>query len=224
MENVKWWYAIGRQQLGPVSEEELQSLFQSKKINGDTLVWKSGMANWQKASTLPELEGYLKSSRWGRPRQKKKVPSLEQNERDYSVASEYAGFWRRYFALCIDDLIESMIAFAGAFFLYQGGCLRDTSPEKTLIVYPMALLVVWLYNALMESSSLQATVGKLALGIKVTDVNGNRISFLRATGRCFGKVFLSSMFFSIGYLLALFTGRKQALHDLIAGTIVVKGR
>ena len=78
-------------------------------------------------------------------------------------------------------------------------------------------------NHLSESSARQATLGKMAFGIVVTDVHARRISFARATGRFFGKV-LSNLTFCIGYLLAAFTDRKQALHDLIAGTLVVRAR
>ena len=73
----------------------------------------------------------------------------------------------------------------------------------------------------MESSSLQATLGKMIFGMKVTDLNGNRISFARATGRHFAK-YLSSMILFIGYIMAGFTERKQALHDMIAGTLVIR--
>jgi uncharacterized RDD family membrane protein YckC len=82
------------------------------------------------------------------------------------------------------------------------------------------LVADWLYFAYQESSPAQATIGKRALGIKVTDLEGNRISFGRATGRYFAK-YLSAITLFIGFLLAAFTARKQALHDMIAGTLVV---
>ena len=78
----------------------------------------------------------------------------------------------------------------------------------------------WLYHALMESSSQQGTLGKMALGIKVTDLNGNRITFGRATGRYFSKI-ISSLTMGVGYIMAGFTQQKQALHDIIAGCLVV---
>jgi uncharacterized RDD family membrane protein YckC len=78
----------------------------------------------------------------------------------------------------------------------------------------------WLYHTMMESSRHQATIGKMALGIKVTDLNGNRISFARANGRFFGKL-LSGAIMNIGYLMAAFTVQKQALHDILAGCLVV---
>lgn len=74
----------------------------------------------------------------------------------------------------------------------------------------------------MESSAKQATLGKMALGIVVTDLEGARIGFGRATGRYFAKI-LSGLILGIGFLMAAFTERKQGLHDIIAGTLVVKG-
>ncbi len=77
----------------------------------------------------------------------------------------------------------------------------------------------WLYEAFMESSSYQATLGKMIFGMKVTDLNGNRISFGRATGRHFAK-WLSGLILCIGYMMVGFTERKQGLHDMLAGTLV----
>jgi uncharacterized RDD family membrane protein YckC len=82
--------------------------------------------------------------------------------------------------------------------------------------------IAWIYEAWMTSSDRQATVGKMAVGLKVTDLNGQRISFARATGRHFAKI-LSAMVLFIGYIMAAFTERKQGLHDILAGTLVVKG-
>jgi uncharacterized RDD family membrane protein YckC len=73
----------------------------------------------------------------------------------------------------------------------------------------------------MESSYLQATLGKMAIGIVVTDLEGKRISFARATGRHFAKI-ISGFILFIGYIMAGFTQKKQALHDLIADCLVVK--
>lgn len=79
----------------------------------------------------------------------------------------------------------------------------------------------WLYSSIMESSSKQATLGKMALGIIVTDGAGNRISFARATGRYFAKI-LSGLIFYIGYIMIAATEKKQGLHDIIASTFVYK--
>ncbi len=90
---------------------------------------------------------------------------------------------------------------------------------------PLAALVItsiyWLYHAWMTSSPRQATLGKLALGLIVTDLDGNRISFWRASLRFFGTL-VSGSVLNIGYLIQPFTAKKQALHDLMAGTLVIK--
>lgn len=87
------------------------------------------------------------------------------------------------------------------------------------LTFILLLFGSWLYEAFMESSSYQATLGKMIFGMKVTDLNGNRISFERATGRHFAK-WLSGMILGIGYIMVAFTERKQGLHDLLAGTLV----
>jgi uncharacterized RDD family membrane protein YckC len=79
----------------------------------------------------------------------------------------------------------------------------------------------WLYYSLLESSAWQGTLGKKALGLEVTDLDGNRISFGRATGRFFAKI-ISAIILGIGYIMAGFTEKKQALHDILAGTLVIR--
>ena len=143
----------------------------------------------------------------------------------------YAGFWKRFAAAIVDVLITGTFAgiyaalgslfydfgmdTAGSYF--AGDALFVAVMIGFLICY---LSIDWLYYAIMESSSLQATLGKLALGIIVTDLKGNRISFARASGRHFAKM-ISRMTAYIGYVMAAFTERKQTLHDMMAGCIIV---
>ncbi|MDP4160359.1 MAG: RDD family protein, partial [Bacillota bacterium] len=120
----------------------------------------------------------------------------------------YANFWKRLLAYLLDEAIYStvLILLAVPFWLAAafGGW-------QLLVL--LNIIVGWLYFALMESSTKQATLGKLALGIMVTDLVGQRISFGVATGRYFGKV-LSGVALCAGFLMAAFTERKQALHDV----------
>ena len=100
----------------------------------------------------------------------------------------------------------------------------DLSDAEALVVgtqlfYPV--FAYWLYFAIMESSTWQATIGKRLFDIRVTDLHGRQISFWRATGRHFGKN-ISALILSIGYIMAAFTDRKQALHDLMAGCLVLR--
>lgn len=120
----------------------------------------------------------------------------------------YAGFWKRFVAYLIDAIVLGII---GA--LLTIGMDEDSAGLVTG-------LLGWFYFAGMESSTRQATIGKSIMGIYVTDVDGRRISFLRATGRYFAK-FLSALILFIGFIMVAFTARKQALHDMIAGTLVL---
>ena len=106
-----------------------------------------------------------------------------------------------------------------------GGAMRPVGmlPFAGMIIRIVVISAVlkWLYYALLESSSWQATLGKMALGLQVTDLEGRRIGFGRATGRFFAKI-ISGIILYIGFIMAGFTEKKQALHDMIAGTLVVK--
>jgi uncharacterized RDD family membrane protein YckC len=133
------------------------------------------------------------------------------------------GFWRRCAAYTIDYFITFVASYVVG--IVAGFGLGATESASGVVAAPMVggllgLVVGWLYFALQESSTAQATLGKRALGIKVTDANGRRIGFGRATGRFFGKI-LSGLVFAIGFMLAGWTERKQALHDFLAGTLVV---
>jgi uncharacterized RDD family membrane protein YckC len=136
----------------------------------------------------------------------------------------YAGFWRRFAALFVDGLLVLPVS----------ALVRDRMGASTVqAAHPFSatirpgdvvlVAVVWLYFAGLESSPIQATLGKRLLGIGVTDACGDRLSFARATGRHFAKA-LSFLVLGLGYAAAAFTGRKQALHDLIAGALVVRRR
>ena len=129
---------------------------------------------------------------------------------------EYSGFWRRFVAYVIDNILISVIFWL--LVLVLGGIAGDGG---VIGAYTLGAIGGLVYYAAMESSSHQATVGKIALGIQVTDLQGNRISFGRALGRNLAKI-LSALIFYIGFIMAAFTAKKQALHDMIAGTLVVK--
>jgi uncharacterized RDD family membrane protein YckC len=135
--------------------------------------------------------------------------------------SMYAGFWRRVAAWILDILVLGIVTVPLnlAFGDGPGSDSMGYSPEAQSISTALG----WLYFALMESSTKQATLGKMALGITVTDLEGRRIGFGKATGRYFAKI-LSFLTIGIGFLMVAFTARKQGLHDILAGTLVVKGQ
>ena len=127
----------------------------------------------------------------------------------------YGGFWVRVLAYLVDSVVIFsaiiVLAFVAAFLGEIG---------MTLIPV-LAVLTPTLYWALMQASARQATLGKALLGMKVTDTSGNRISLLRSLGRELAKI-VSGIPLGLGYVMAAFTGRKQALHDMVAATIVTR--
>ncbi|MGA2358261.1 MAG: RDD family protein [Terriglobales bacterium] len=145
-----------------------------------------------------------------------------------AVGVGYGGFWIRVVAAIIDGIIlRVVVAPFGMIFgaLGLAGGMMPGIPHIGFrllgrgVTFILLIFGSWLYEAFMESSSYQATLGKMIFGMKVTDLNGNRISFERATGRHFAK-WLSAMILCIGYIMVGFTERKQGLHDLLAGTLV----
>ncbi len=135
---------------------------------------------------------------------------------------DYAGFWMRLVAWLIDSLVLGIPM--GCLFWIAVVASTGEPPDAAAIQFGsqiLKLLIGWLYFALLESSPKQATLGKMALGITVTDYSGRRISFGRATGRYFGKIV--SGFCLIGYIMAGLTEKKQALHDILSGCLVVRG-
>ncbi len=140
------------------------------------------------------------------------------------TADIFAGFWLRLVAAIIDGIIINVVFWVISFILIAG--VASSSEEGPVIVasiftYILSIVGNWLYFALMESSSKQATVGKMALGLKVVDEHGERIGFGRATGRHFGKL-ISSLIIAIGFLMAAWTRKRQCLHDILAGSLVVR--
>jgi uncharacterized RDD family membrane protein YckC len=154
-----------------------------------------------------------------------------------AAASPYGGFWIRLLAHIIDHFVVGLVAGPLYFMLVFPSIMRimneakdngEPSPEVVVsIVGSMAMFIVivfvgqWLYEALLTSSSWQGTIGKRVLRLKVTDENGNRIGFGRATGRFFAKI-ISGLIMWIGFIMIGFTDRKRGLHDMLAGTLVMK--
>ncbi|MGH8126026.1 MAG: RDD family protein [Rhodanobacteraceae bacterium] len=143
----------------------------------------------------------------------------------------YAGFWRRVVAWFIDLLIVSVVACVlvlafGTWLIVPWAMLGGAHGSATarlvdIAMLPFGCVVVWLYYAVCESSRWQATFGKLLLRLRVIDEYGARIDFARASGRFFGK-FASTAVLCLGFLLAAWSVRKQALHDFMAYCCVVR--
>lgn len=145
----------------------------------------------------------------------------------------YAGFWRRFAAYILDSIVVIAVL---AILNVATGVIFDCGPPAsaggtvvqvgfscvtTGIGNIVMLIGSWLYFALMETSSRQGTYGKMVMGIVVTDADGGRLSFGRATGRYFGKI-VSALILMIGFIMIAFTSRKQGLHDIMAGCLVTR--
>lgn len=131
-------------------------------------------------------------------------------------------FFRRFIAVLIDYFLAFLIVVVLVIIFYTFFDNPTVDLEQvSSLANGLALLLFWVYSALFESSKSQATLGKLATGLKVTNLARERIGFWRATGRHFGKI-LSSLLFFIGYLMIFFTKKKQGLHDKMAGCLVVR--
>lgn len=160
-----------------------------------------------------------------------------------------AGFWRRFVAYIIDVIVVSfatvltLAVVGGLLFLVlplSTDSLMSGNPAAGLgenigvvfgirayaswqllqMLFLTPLWIGWLYFALMESSANSATLGKMAMNIVVSDRYGRRITFERATGRYFAKI-ISNFTFGVGYIMAAFSSRKQALHDIISGSLLL---
>jgi uncharacterized RDD family membrane protein YckC len=145
---------------------------------------------------------------------------------DSAVAQQqqqYAGFGQRIAAFFLDVIIQVVagfiIVYVWALAFVANGIAEQGSLQ--LMSFALRCVIGWIYFAAMESSPLQGTLGKLALGIKVTDAAGSRVTFGQATGRWFGK-WVSTLILTIGWWMAAFTPKRQALHDMMAGCVVVR--
>jgi uncharacterized RDD family membrane protein YckC len=137
------------------------------------------------------------------------APASESTDLFAEEPVVYGDFWDRFLAALLDGVILTICNI------------------PIILIFPegsgnvISLILGWLYYTLQESGSLQATVGKKAMGLKVVDMNGQRISFGRATGRYFGKI-ISAIILFIGYLMMIWDDKKQTLHDKMANTLIVK--
>jgi uncharacterized RDD family membrane protein YckC len=201
---------------GPVTLDELRDMVAARELPPTALVWREGMGQWEPFESLPEL-----------------VPVAAQDESVPPGATlsyyrptdgvDYAEFLERAGALLI-DLAIFLIPIVVAVNLLEPYLGRHALVrELELLLRLSSVVLLWLYYALQECSAAQATIGKRIMGLKVTDEFGRRISFARATGRFFAK-YLSAALLWVGFIIVAFTRRRQGLHDLLSGCLVVRSR
>lgn len=226
----QWHYVDkNRQQQGPVEDAELVRLFRSGDISVDTLVWRSDLTDWQALGGFADQLGLRDAA-------SPYAPPTSEVLRDEQVVVGggevvYAGFWKRVAAYIIDSFVAGFVGaiiggivggLLGATLLNSGGMSGSAGALMgiQMVGNLIGMLLGMAYYAGMHASSSMATLGKMAVGIKVVRSDGSRISFLRGVGRYFG-LFVSSITLGIGFFMAGFTERKRALHDMLCDTLVV---
>ncbi len=228
----QWYYVNDEDQVGPLAKDQLIRAVEKGIVKPDTLVWRNGLKDWVEASQVKFLsfasanpfavtgrdsdEEEDNEEEEDRPRKKKKKKKRIQ----------YGSFWNRLVGFVVDGISVGVIYIAvcfviGVFIGVSGAQVDLNSPIVSLVFYIIYFTIYFLYFACLESSEAQASFGKMAAGTKVVDENGDRLSFLRASGRSVGRL-LSTFTLGIGFLLMPFTEKKQAMHDLMAGTLVIK--
>jgi uncharacterized RDD family membrane protein YckC len=205
---MRYWLSIGDgKSYGPYMVEELIGFQREGRVGPGAMLCAEGTEQWIAAAQI--LGGAI-------------PPSVPHSAAATAGGVAYAGFWLRVVALIIDFVVLAIPSFMLGFVVGLVGVAANLDPALTnFLAQVVGLVTTWLYGAILESSPMQGTVGKMALGLKVTDLDGNRIGFGRASGRAFAKI-LSGCALFIGYIMAAFTPRKQGLHDMIAGTLVVR--
>jgi uncharacterized RDD family membrane protein YckC len=200
LEKEEYTIVVDGKPQGPFELAELKNL----NIVPETFVRKPGMSDYKEAHEMPELRSYLGF-----------------NVRQV-VPQYYASFDQRLVADVLDYLllipVYLLLAF-GAYFIASLNVFR-------VVAIALALLLPWvrlIYGSIAEASAKQATIGKRIMELKVTDLEGNRLSMANSFGRNFSKI-ISNIPLCIGYLFCFFTKKQQCLHDLIAETLVVKQR
>lgn len=235
------WIGRNGERNGPYAETDVRQWLRDGQVGSEDLGWYEGLTDWQPLGVLfPEDNAGATGTGTAAP---PPIAARPLPQTTTASLEDYAGFWKRVGAYLIDAVVlylpnlvvQRMMGSAAAEAKFMQAREAAGSDFNAAMVAMQqyyhdllpALLVIsvitWLYFALCESSAWQGTLGKLALGIRVTDMQGARISLPRALGRYPAK-YLSAFIFCIGFLMVAWTSRKQGLHDLIAGTLVLNGR
>jgi uncharacterized RDD family membrane protein YckC len=148
------------------------------------------------------------------------MATMQTVARPSQVGRAYGGFWRRGIAAAIDWMLIGVVVSLSIG--YHGQLAPPHSTVKIVVYYALAAALVWGYFAVLEACAWRATLGKLVVGVRVTTLDGRRIGVGRATARLLAKFGLSLALLGLGFVLAAVDARRQALHDRVAGTLVVR--
>ncbi|NKZ40153.1 hypothetical protein HF690_14430 [Oleiagrimonas citrea] len=220
------WVRMRQDTRGPLSATYVRHALHEGTLSADTQACAQGTKQWQ---TLSELLRNTVAEAMPVPPPPSATPMTASRPSAGRVLPTesarrglHAGFWMRFVAYLIDTLaLWIPLAIIDALLMIPMAGHPERAGSSILGIYAVNFVLILVYFAVFESSALQATPGKLALGLRVTDEYGRRIGFGRALGRYLGKL-LSGLLLLMGYIMAGFTARKQALHDLMAGSLVVR--
>lgn len=236
------WIGRNGERFGPYSDDEVRQWLRDGSTRPEELGWYEGMTDWRPLGELfPDDRPAPGTATPPPPPPRPEQPFMGITED--AVAPEYAGFWLRFGAWVIDYIIitipSTMIAFAMGFQHAIAALFRDMETDRAAAmtayieaVRPVTYVVLLLgfaYYVFFEASKWQATPGKMAVGIRVTDTAGQRLTVGRAAGR--NLIRLANAVPGIGgflpmvfYVTAAFSQRKQGIHDMLASTYVLTGR
>lgn len=237
------WIGRDGERHGPYKEDEVREWLRSGKVSPTDLAWYEGLADWQPLSVLFRDEAPAATTTANNPYAAPTATLQPLPQTTAAALEDFAGFWKRVAAFILDAIILQI----PSYFIMKmmGNDAAQETMKQSLLAAPgdahamlaayhqyyatmaaavlITTVLAWLYFAVCQSSTWQATLGKLALGIRVTDLQGRRISFPRALGRYPAKI-ISYITLCIGFMMAGWTRRKQALHDMICSTLVLNGR
>ncbi|WP_203323397.1 RDD family protein [Pseudoxanthomonas beigongshangi] len=245
-----WFFAIGEQRQGPISTEELGTRFQRGEITPDALVWREGMDGWRPLGEMAAELGLAIPAAApaiaivvNEPASPYAAPAAHvplQSAPVFAGQVVMAGFWKRFAASFIDGMVMMVVTLVVALvgLMLTGGAaalnpqafandmMRGTLGVTFILAfYVLPILAQAVYFTWMHASASQATLGKLAVGIKVARTDGQALTLGRSFGRWCAYFFLNLVSCGVTTLISAFTvgltERKQALHDMIADTLVV---
>lgn len=245
---MTWYYAIGQEQKGPVTDEQLHALARDGAIAADTLVWRDGLADWQPYSTVgggPTAGAAAapaagvqcaECSRSFPPDQVVRFgdrfvcaackPTYVQRMQEGAVKAgpmDYASFGIRFGAKFIDGILMQVVGGVIGFVVgvsFGGAGGGQPNPAMFAVIWALAFTAEILYKTLFIGA-LGATPGKLALKLRVVNPDGSKVSYGKACGRAFAEI-LSGLICLVGYIMAGFDDERRALHDRICETRVIK--
>ena len=251
----EWYYADARRERhGPVDAGDIRDKFRSGELELSSLVWREGMMEWQpisamadelqllvQANTGIDLRADFEAIEKGTATYTPYSASAATLEERQSVVSGgdivHAGLWRRFAASVIDSFVTGIATYALLIplFLVFGISMSSLAESELagtgmsigliLLQYAISIGVPALYFGWMQSSNSMASLGKMAVGIKVVRSNGERLSFWRSFLRYVAMVLFAAVTCGLGMLISglmvAFTERKQGVHDMVCDTLVV---